>query len=213
MLTTIPFSGFYESLHDSAMDDALDQMFSDRATGCEVNRDLAWRASDLCRWNQVQGAYTSRYAEEFARAFSIPSLQFESLTSPREYNFSTDRIFCTISEDDARHILGAVDYPAFAALVRETFTSRDGFISYYSPDLTEWGSIVNWDHNQVGTLLQAYADQVQGSEFDSWAEYSLMEDCRCNGWLDSWIYENTPGIERLLNVHEYLQERENRLVA
>lgn len=213
MLTTIPFSGFYYSLHDSAMDDALDMIFSDRETGCEINKELVWRASDLCHWGRVQNEYARDYAERLASLLTIPSLKFESLNSPREYNFTTDRIFCTISEDDVRRILSLVDSDALAALVRDTFTSRDGFISYYSPDVAEWGSVANWDHNQIGTLIQAYANQEHGGEFDSYAEYSLMEDCLCNGYLDSWIWEHTPGIDRLYKVHEYLQERQQRAAA
>ena len=213
MLTTIPFVGFYESEHNVALNDALEQIFSDLDTGCEINHELVWRASDLCDWGEVRKEYAKEYSERVAQAFNIPSLKFESLNSPREYNFTTDRIFCTISEDDVRRILSLVDSAALAALVRDTFTSRDGFISYYSPDVAEWGSVANWDHNQSGTLIQAYINQTDSRFAEAWEEYALMEDYRCNGHLEASLWKHIKGIKRLYKVHEYLQERGTRLVA
>lgn len=205
MLTTIPFSGFYNSLHDSSLDDALDQMFSDHATGCTVNHKLRDRAFDACQWGLVHANYAAAYATALAREFKI-ALTFESLKSPREYNFETDRIICEISLDEVKRLRAETSEKPFRDLARERFTSCSGFVSFYEPDVDDWGAIGTWDLNQVGTLIAAYIDE-QAPGFDMLAEYDLMESARANGRLDEWIIQATPGIDRLFTIHDYLQER------
>ncbi|MBC7198081.1 MAG: hypothetical protein H5U32_02415 [Pseudomonas balearica] len=205
MLTTIPFSGFYQSFHDSSLDDALDQMFSDRDTGCWVNHKLRDRAFGACQWGLVHGNYAAAYAKALADEFKI-ALTFESLKSPREYNFDTDRIFCEIELDEVKRIRAETSEKALRDKVRERFTPCDGFIPFYSANLDNWDEIETWDHNEVGTLIEAYVDE-QAPGFDMWAEYDLMESARANGRLDEWIIQATPDIGRLFTIHDYLQER------
>ena len=215
MMTTIPFSGFYESIHDSEIDNALQFIFTDRATGCEVNEALHLRALDCVDWRHVRNEYAREYAEQFAHQFAIPSLKFESLDSPRFYNFTTDRVFCTIEPDDLRRIMATFDLPAFAEYVREKFTSRDGFASYYSPELADWGSPAEYDHNQAGAVLEFYAQQESSSgEFDQWDEFALLEDARGNGLLDQIFWEaGGDEFRRLVRLQDYLEDRAERLAA
>ena len=208
MLTTIPFSGFYCSLHESALDDAVEQMFSDRATGCTVYRGLADRAQGACDWREVMKAYAAEYAEQFSREFDIP-LEFDSLESPRFYNFTTDRIFCRVPLEVCTRLFLEVDDDTLEATARDMFTSRDGFSSFYSPDVSEWGDVSEWDHNQIECLIAAYVAQ-QNPDFDQYAEFDLMESARCNSGFDSWIGTNTPTIDRLYKVYDYLEQRAER---
>lgn len=124
MLTTIPFSGFYCSLHDSSIDGALKQEFSDDH-GIE-NAELAYRAWESANWHEVHNGYAKEYAENFGHEFGIKSLDFESLRCPKEYNFTTDRIFCNIEYAELCGIVKTFDLNAFAAFVRERFTSATG---------------------------------------------------------------------------------------
>ena len=204
-LTTIPFSGFYESLHDSALDDALKDIFRDDS-GIE-NSELVYRAWDAADWSTIRELYSKEYAENFAREFGIKTLEFESISSPREYNFAIDRIFCYIDYSELCGIIKTFNPAEFSAFVRERFTSRDGFISFYPADLAEWGKIESWDHNQCGTAIEFYAMQESSGEFDSWKEYALMENSQCNGFLQEIIWKNCPAMPRLYRVFEYLQKR------
>lgn len=208
MITTIPFSGFYYSIHEDSLDRAVEQMFSDRDTGCNPYTGLIDRAHCECRWHGVMQDYAKEYAEQFAREFAI-DLTFESMESPKFYNFTTDRIFCTISEGEARRLLDAVPEDDFAKAARDTFTSRDGFSSFYSPDPDDWGDLETWDHNQLGCLVAAYVETIE-PEFDQYREYALMEDAECNGELWDWISTNTPTIDRLYKVFNYLEQRAER---
>lgn len=205
MLTTIPFSGFYNSLHDSEIDQTIERMFSDRDTGCITNDGIAHRLWQSCQFKQVHEKYAKAYCEAFADEFEI-AIQFESMQSPREYNFTTDVIFANIEMPELRKILAKVDRNELADLVRQTFTSCDGFISFYSNDLDSWGDVSEWDHNQCGTLLQCLA----GSDFDQWREYDLVSDFSSCGRLDNWVCDATPNINRLFKIHNYLESRAAR---
>lgn len=207
MRTTIPFSGFYYSPHDSALDSALESIFSDDSG--EKRDSIFYAAQDATDWRMVQNRYAAEYAAAFAAEFKLP-LQFESMRSPREYNFSTDVIYCTISDGEAAWLFDTCDKTLLDKIARETFTSRDGFASFCDPDFTNWGDILTWDHNQLGALVRAHVEE-KNPDFDSGAEFELMESAQCNGRLDNWIFESNPeALNRLANINDYLNKREGR---
>ena len=207
MLTTIPFSGFYYSLHDGALDSALESIFSDDSG--DARPEIMRHVFDATHWREVHNAYAAEYAAAFAAEFNLP-LQFESMESPREYNFSTDIIFCTISAENAAWLFDTCDKTILAKIARETFTSREGFASFYEPDFTERGDILTWDHNQLGALIRAHVAE-QNPDFDQWAEFELMESAQCNGRLENWFFESNPGkLNRLASINSYLNKREGR---
>lgn len=208
---TLPFSGFYQSLHDGALDNAVEQMFSDSATGTQRNEGLEQRLFNLCNFSQVHNSYAKAYAEAFAQAFGLETLKFEKLVSPREYNFDTDRIFAFIDGAELERLYQKVNRQSLAQLVTEKFTSCSGFHSFYSNDLADWGPVSDWDHNQAGTLLEALASQESmHGDFNQETEFGLCEAFSANGWLESWLYEAAPGIKRLDKVYDYLQTRAAR---
>lgn len=87
-------------------------------------------------------------------------MTFESMDSPREYNFATDRVYGNIPALTMRRLFKRSrddDHATLAEVIRERFTSRSGFISGYSNDLETWLAkpLAEWDHNELGTLLIA----------------------------------------------------------
>jgi len=211
MLTKLPFSGFYESLHGHMIDQACEQMFQDD-NGHDLPHIAALRHRhwQSCNYHQVFVKYAKAYALEFTEKFAV-AVAFQSLESPREYNFDTDRIMVTISAKEVRRIHGATDAKALAEMVKDQCTSRSGFISFYDPDMATWGPVETWDSPQVALLLRTYA--YQEADFDSWAEYYLMEDYSCNGYIDNWLNDATPAAGRLYKIHDYLMRRAERELA
>jgi hypothetical protein len=168
-LTTIPFQGFYESIHDANLDRALEML------GDDVDPD----------WRFVHASYAAEYCASFGRWLGL-DLKFVELSSPREYNFETDRIFAKIGRNDLIRVYEGTPRALLRQRVTERFTSCSGFISYYSNKLEDWSPIVTeWDHNMIGTMLEVYAEYEQGSAPID--ENSLMEDALCNGMLENWI--------------------------
>lgn len=88
----------------------------------------------------------------------------------------------------------------------EKFTSRDGFSSFYSPDVEDWGPIDKRDCNQVGTLIECEA----GTDFDQFKELYLMDDAHGNGNIETWLSDSTSNIQRLYKIHDYLETRAHR---
>jgi hypothetical protein len=183
-------------------------MFSDRDTGCQRNEGLESAFYRKCDFGMVHRAYAKAYAEAFGQEFKI-KLEFESLSSPKEYNFTTDRIFVTIADDELTRLHSLVTAEELDKAAKARFTSYSGFISSYSNDVADWGDLQEWDHNQIGTLIAAYVAQESG-DFDQWAEYALMESDVSNGRLDQWLGDANPEATRLYKIHDYLEDRKER---
>jgi hypothetical protein len=114
------------------------------------------------------------------------AFEFAEMTSPREYNFTTDRVFCRVAFADVEKMLGATKPDTLARIIRERFTSRSGFISFYSAEFADWMAKPRekWDANECGTLLIAFlADHADTSRrdvceriADTLAEHGVFDD-------------------------------------
>ena len=142
---------------------------------------------------QTDGTYTTTDVP-YDRA-SV-SLEFESMTSPRFYNFETDRIFAFIPAETVEKLftISAEDnHETLARVLMERFTDRSGFHSFYSNELSTWleKPLRDWDHNELGSLLIA-AIQVRdpstgdrGDESLDWRVYEAFDSG--NGeFYDAW---------------------------
>ncbi|MGX7874405.1 hypothetical protein ACVDG5_018085 [Mesorhizobium sp. ORM6] len=107
-------------------------------------------------------AYNVNTREMTEESYMRPSIRatFESMDSPREYNFTTDRLYAEIPLGMMQLLFRksrTEKHATLAAVIAERFTSRDGFLSHYSRHLAEWleKPLTDWDHNELGTLLIA----------------------------------------------------------
>lgn len=209
METEVPFSGFYNTLHDSECDHVLKSMFSDSATGCYEYESLVDKAFDLVNWREVQNGYSKAYVEAFSEKFGV-ILRYKEMISPQYYNFETDRLFAAIPQSEVERLFKETDTRLLREAIRERFTSRDGFISFYPNDLDEWPSdLSEWDANHVGTLLLAYVRNMLDGEFDSYEEFTVLEDTYelVYGLIDE---HSEPEMSRLHTIRDYLDKRAER---
>lgn len=196
LLTTIPFSGFYETHHSDALDEALEYLFQD---GDDEIPTKLQKAYEALNWRQAQTQYAKVYTQAL-KTLSGLDFKFESITYPREYNFESETLFAFITPDSVQKIFDETDTPGLRTLARERFTSRAGFASFYDPDIDTWPQDpTTWDHNQLGCLLQAWLDQEhfspESGRFCQWAEWSeleVMEHARCNGVLENIVWNALP---------------------
>lgn len=220
LLTTIPFSGFYETCWSQAIDDEeshyaeyyaneMQEEIADylRLSESEVS-EILFRVTDYkIAYSRFAKAYADAYNKWISEALGWNlGLEFESLDSPREYNFCTDRIFCYIPLESVKRLFAISakeDHNQLKEVIRERFTSRDGFISFYSNNLEEWVNkpLSQWDHNEIATLLIAVAPS-----FDD-ASWTFYEDMAYNGgFYQDWEASvNWGEFERL--VEELRQEK------
>ncbi|MFZ1074780.1 MAG: hypothetical protein WAN50_00170 [Minisyncoccia bacterium] len=192
------------------MDHELESMVSD-SSGCDA---ISQRISNEL-WAHVNYPYTEysrAYVEAFALYFDAECgircpLKFESVQHPREYNFATDRIFAHISRDTVRKLYKAVNKATLDAVIKDTFTSYDGFISHYAPSRKEWGTVDKWDHNQLGCILAAFIRDNFAKEWES----NIVEDWSGNGYISNWMYDGLdPEGKRLVKIADYLRARQER---
>lgn len=176
--TKIPFGGFYDSIWSSALDQEQEQFAENEADAEQKNAlapELKLKAThfaealaDALDYGKACEYVARDYAETFSTILGEElglddlGLTFEEMTSPRFYNFETDRIFVSIpfrvveelfkrSEADNHH-------RTLGSLIEKRFTSRSGFASYYSNKLADWlekKPLDQWDHNEIETLLLA----------------------------------------------------------
>ena len=180
MLTTLPFSGFYGSIWSDELD-SVENNFIENEAEDDNSLDESEISSivDKCRQYGTQMQYVAQefvgyFNEKFKEAFAIDlGLRFESMKSPREYNFTSDVIYAYIDEEVVRRLLDDLEESKLADMIRERFTSRSGFISFYTNRIERWKAkpIEEWDYNEVGTILEAYVAQVEDFE---WGVYYEM---------------------------------------
>lgn len=209
MIIQIPFSGFYYSIHDQQLDyELFNSVFTDYATGCHNNDNLSNHAFDAIDWRELHLDYAKNYADYFAHKFNL-KLEFDSLSSPREYNFATDRIFCKIDDAEVMRIWRETKPETMINQVKSMFTSYDGFSSFYCNDFNDWNeSPLEYDHNELYCLLCAWLADNE-NYYDDF-EWRFIESNSCNGFFSELIYKHCSIANRLFKIHDYLNARYKR---
>lgn len=205
----IPFNGFYESTACMLLSDETESLFQDDSGNSDVPDAFHFAYG----WNT---ALLEGYAREYVQAFAqevgdkldidLSTLEFKSLYSPREYNFESDRITCTIDITAVQLLWELASPMTLQALIAERHTSRSGFISFYTNTLSSWPvQIREWDKNQLETLLLAAMSDAGIEEVD---EYDLMDRARGNGVLSSLIWDNMNDDAKAIANAWYKENRE-----
>jgi hypothetical protein len=146
---------------------------------------------------------------------------FESMDSPREYNFSTDRLYLFFPWKELQAMRRELPKEKLQEAIADRFTSCDGFISFYKNELEEWPrSLRDWDYNQLGTLFGAWiewrAGKQQRFEWDSqsvenWICDSIEDSIRDSAYehLDAGVdYEKAHGKLRELMADAVAESEE-----
>jgi len=196
MIINIPFEGFYESKHSGELDSIEERYVEweverDPTLDTQELRDALYRATNYgLTFDHIARAYVTYFNDYIKGEYEIDlELKFESMTSPREYNFETDRIFCHISQEKAQLLFDSTSTPAIRQAIHDRFTSRSGFISSYPNRLEDWPTAIEeWDHNELGTLLVALLADAEDYDWKIWEDmqdhnvYDTAFD-KCVDWV------------------------------
>jgi hypothetical protein len=177
LIINIPFSGFYETRWNDGLDGVeaytVEALEEEHKTGNIA--DLIWQCANYYKsYQHVADAFVDYFNDYIKEEYELDlDLKFESMTSPREYNYDTDRIFCYITPENVQKLFDATSTPALRQAIAERFTSRSGFISSYPNRLEDWDADpTTWDHNQLGTLLVALLADAEDYEWEIWERMS-----------------------------------------
>lgn len=182
------FSGFYGTYWEPNEANEIDSINSERkAKGLdEVEfNDIEFDYDDY-RDQVVNGIAKNltRLLNEF-----VTGIKVQRIVSPKYYNFSNDsaNVEITISRENAKAIgrYIAANMGAFKTYLRETYTSRSGFISSY-PNFVEGatGFMARKpleDKHKLGAILQFIAFNE-----DKEAELSLYYNTEANLSAKNW---------------------------
>lgn len=185
MEARIPFGGFYESMWSAGVDDEENQQ-AERLSeehGIKLGdiNELLFKHS---RYHQGYAYIAEKYAPAFLDVINSElgldlKMTFKDMTSPKFYNFETDRIFVDITYRDVLRLARKVGRNALRKAAKDMFTSRDGFSSFYDPDISTWGPMRTWDHNQLYALMTAAVDSIT-ADYEDYA-WAIYEDFSSNG--------------------------------
>lgn len=194
----IPFEGFYNSLINSLIDDAILSMFDIDGSRDQDSIPESWY--NHFNYNQkMLDEICIEYVKNFKEwldsecNIKLDSLEFKALESPKYYNYETDRICCTISESEARALRRIAKDSDFQQVIKDRHESRSGFMSFYKTDWNLWKDLkpVKMDHNELHTLLIAAILSAGGELYHGIPDsYALWEASRCNGFFSDVIYNN-----------------------
>lgn len=136
-LVKIPFSGFYNSIHDSVIDSALEYEAECYADSDKAN-DIILDALNVNHYDKIREALSKVFVEGVNELFWYEydiklDLEFDSLKSPKFYNYSTDEIYCYIDNDKINELVALLDNENdFIEALKDKYQSRDGFIVFDS---------------------------------------------------------------------------------
>lgn len=171
----IPFVGFYESLASNRVEEMAFRNYVIEK-GIPDNEKTGWldtpedmtEAEQTDFWDNYYPEHVEELQKEVAVAYMDAlgseiglDLKFESISSPRYYNYTTDRLFVDADLNELIHLYNRTDQTILAEMIKERHTSGPGFNSYYENDINDpsWQDPALYDHNQWCTVIEAYVKQ------------------------------------------------------
>ena len=171
------FPGFYHTELENLIDREIEQE-------SEYNGKEVEYLFDVYNHQKAMEAISKGWVRAFSKETGIP-LEYKDLSSPKEYNFTTDRVFAFIPVSEVLKLESLRHSEEFKTILRQWFTSYDGFISFYDndPESDKWQRpVVEWDHNELSALLAAFVlrnhgdkDKFQMELFDNPAVYEAAQ--------------------------------------
>lgn len=145
------FSGFYYSIWDGLIDDYLE--YESEEQGVEYIEDYS------VDFEEYSKGIVKAIDQSLSSLGLDIDLEFQSLVRPREYNFETDSINVKLTLDFDKFISMVADKrEEILPILKERYSNRDGFYSYYSNDYQEWFNdlLNNFEEEQhkVGAMLE-----------------------------------------------------------
>jgi hypothetical protein len=213
-ISTIPFQGFYNSLYSYAIEGEIESSldwYTEDYELTEAQREtlangyLEKNTSEF--YYNVSKDYAEAFIYEIERDTGLSlDARFESMESPKEYNFKTDRLFIELPEASA---VAFVNYilenhkDEFRNLIAQRFTSRDGFWSNYKNTLEAWGDPSEWDYNQLGTCFEIF-EYLEHEIYDGHDIYESIS----NGLADTLSDAADKMLDRCLEKREIREANE-----
>ena len=149
----INFGGFYGSLHEAFIEDAMWTDEDDWESLTDSDENIDWDAVK----NTYSEAYLDKLCEFTASELGMESvyIKYKGLDSPRYYNYNTDKIVGEMSDEHSLELMNAIQKDdEFMEYIQKRTKSYDGFISFYTFDEVL--------ENKDNTLIEFTLDFMSG---------------------------------------------------
>lgn len=130
----LPFSGFYESIYDSHIDNTIEYyLYELEGEQLEKAQNAFYMMSYDATRKAICEHYIQAYNQVFYDQFNIDlSLTFNSLISPKFYNFETDRLFVNIDPELFKQLTILLNIETLQKTLSEKYKTQSGFIVFES---------------------------------------------------------------------------------
>ncbi len=166
------FPGFYGTLFEgdieSFSDGENDYIKEDYFFDAEKNKDFY--IGDFIK-NREYEARVGKLACDFIEkelSEYTEKIEFESIDSPKEYNFSNDSINCTVTPKiEAIKSFIYENKEKYEQFLIDNFKSRSGFMSFFAYDFESWKEYTKdfTDYSEkgvyLGSILQFICEQLE----------------------------------------------------
>lgn len=129
----IDFGGFYNTWHDDICERAVAYQIGAVDDYGEIDRDND-AFYEFIGWDEVHAQYSDQWLKMLNSELDT-KMRFIGVSSPRYYNYSTDKIAATISKRDQRKIMEFISdndlRPDLMRVIRDQTTARDGYCPFY----------------------------------------------------------------------------------
>ena len=133
------FTGFYSTLFEDIIDSEEENIFEENESYTTDNVEFDYKTFKEDISKQCVGVFEDAFNRDMHTKLSV---SFESLFSPKFYNFENDSINVAISlsQDDFDTIIATIkeNKTEISEQLKERYSSREGFSSFHSTDLDEW---------------------------------------------------------------------------
>ena len=135
------FNGFYNTLFENLIDNAVDNAIE--WYNEDNNNSLNYDNFDfdfISIQNEICKDAVSKVEEKLNEIGINCSIKYETLVSPKYYNFSNDSINIEINFKKFSRVIEILEqnYDLFSKYIKDNYTSRDGFISSHSSYASDW---------------------------------------------------------------------------
>lgn len=172
VISTIPFKGFGDA--GFKINDLINEYSDNHGEKAERIIDLISECRDNSKLRlHLANVYAALYSvalRDKVGGLPLPTLMLFESFSPQNDNYTGDRIFVHLAKKAITRLRKCVSAESLNKLIAAKFTSYDGFHSFYPNSLKVWDEkpMAEWDHNQLGTLLECCLNASQfGQSFES----------------------------------------------
>ena len=167
------FNGFNNTLFEDILENAADNVieYHNETNGTELNYDnfhfeFVSIQNKICI-DEICKDAVSKIEEKLNEIGINCTINFETLTSPIDYNFSNDSINIEINFKDFSLVIDILEqnYDSFTQYIKDNYTSSDGFIPSHSSYASDWIKDLKEkaenEKHKVGAVLNFILQEIE----------------------------------------------------